>query len=108
MVRSSKATVFNDFDLNQYEVSEALQIPKPLSSEEEKVLLMDMESNPDKYLYVDFLGSTYMMEIPDDPRETPTLILLEGAHFTNLLPKRYWFHAEEFFWDKFQWAGSHE
>lgn len=106
MLRSSRAAVFNDFDLNRYEVSECLSLPSKMDNVTESILLADMESHPDKYVYVDFLGSTYLMEIPDSEKDSPILVSVEGAHFMNLLPKKFWYFAEEYFWDKFNWAVS--
>lgn len=99
-----KTSEFNDFDLSQYQMCESLLPPSMLSTQDELGLLTDMEANPDKYVYVDLLGSTYLLELQLHPSDDPVLIQLEGAHFMNLIPKRYWYFAEQYMWDKLQWA----
>lgn len=104
LVRRSNVEVVDSF--SDYKVSECLRPFKQNLSDEEIAEMMN--DAPNEFFYVDFLGSIYLMQMPKDSSDHPELIAVEGAHFVNLLQKKYWFAAENYFWDKLAWVATNE
>lgn len=97
--------VKNMKDVVNYEVSKELMIPSNMDNYDG--LLTFMEESPTDFVSVAFLGSTYTVyqKLQHSTRTgVPQLVQIEGHHFKNLIPKRFWAFAEEYFWDKFAWA----
>lgn len=97
--------VKNMRDVVNFKVSSELTVPSKMDNYDG--LLTFMEESPMDFVSVSFLGSTYTVyqKIEHGTRiGVPQLVVLEGHHFINQIPKRFWAFAEEYFWDKYAWS----
>lgn len=94
-------------DLATYECSSEVCIPSKEDFNIEGVMAI-MDSDPDSFLYVDFLGSTYLVYHRKDANSgralTPQVVHVEGKHFKDIVKRKYWAFSEDYFWDIYEYV----
>lgn len=93
-------------DVVNYKVSHEAQVPSKGDLNTEGILKM-MDEDPDSFIYVDMLGSTYTIYHRKDEEGRvgiPQVVMVEGHHFMHILKRCYWAFAEEYLWDLYDAA----
>lgn len=92
-------------DLATYECSHEIVIPTKGDFNIEGIMSI-MDSDPDSFIWLDFLGSTYLVYHRKDSSNgralTPQVVDVEGKHFKDVVKRKYWAFAEEMFWDVYE------
>lgn len=83
-----------------YTISHEAKVPDEADLNLDTVLSY-MDTSPESFIYVDFLGSTYTFFAKklEDGRQAPQVVAVSGPHFSNIVRKYLWAFAEETLWD---------